>query len=183
MRAIRSFAAALALICLVGACEGPEGPLGPEGPRGQEGPAGEPGPPGTLDISVHEITISPADFREIDETLEAAIYRIPAITDRVVSEGTVLAYTDRTIPGAWKALPLIEGPIVLGYVFAPDTGILEVTRPAGSPPAARMFGADRVRFVVFQQSGAAMLDGVNPEDFQAIKRLITATNRSEPHAR
>ena len=150
MIVIRSWAAILVFTCLLGACEGPEGPLGPEGPRGPVGPVGEQGPTGSLDISAHDVIISPTDFVEIDETLEAAVYRIPAITERVVAEGAVLAYTNRRIPGVWVALPVIDDSILLGFGFSPGVGILELTRPAGTRPAANRFGSYQVRLLFFR---------------------------------
>ena len=92
-----------------------------------------------------------------------------------MAEGAVLAYTDRGSQGAfWFALPVIDFFIHFGFGYTPGFGILELTRPAGTPPAAGFFGNYRVRFMIFQPSAAARLKGVDTKDYQAVRRLMEA---------
>ncbi len=107
--------------------------------------------------------------------METAGYPIAAITESVLVNGAVLAYTDRGSQGVfWHALPVIDFSILFGFGYTLGFGILELTRPAGTPPAANLFGNYRVRFMIFQPSAAARLKDVDTKDYQAVRRLMEA---------
>ena len=53
-----------------------------------------------LDISSHDVVIVPSEF-DGDNNQETAIYNIPSITEQVVTEDAVLAYTNPGLPGGF----------------------------------------------------------------------------------
>lgn len=101
---MRPVLALLVITLALTACEGPEGPAGPVGPLGPQGVigpqgvAGDQGPVGPPRIANMEIltfTLFSGDFINDDEGgAELAVYPAQYITQSVMDEGAVLAYTD-----------------------------------------------------------------------------------------
>lgn len=115
--------------------EGPPGPAGPEGPRGQVGP---PGPASGTSFLVGEADLRNSDFVPYQWGTESGIVAVisdPRITQSVVDEGAILAYTTKTVSVGgssfigWTPLPyhaLMPSGALAEYTFQFRQGELRI---------------------------------------------------------
>lgn len=187
---MRPILALLTIALLLTACEGPEGPAGPVGPigptgqqgvQGDIGPAGDQGPSGVANIEVFTYTLREVDFSNNDEAgVEIALYEAPLITQTVVDDGVVFAYTNLGLDGLWAPLPYSfdEGEVTQTFIYSVgEFGVL-LLRPSGSAPIASFFEGELVRVIVIPPAGVNKLEDVDTSDYDAVIQAVTAPQPS-----
>lgn len=161
---------------------GPSGPVGPQGvigPQGSQGEQGPTGPAGIANIRILTFTLFSGDFVKNDEGgAELAAYPAQYITQSVVDEGAVLAYTDLGTVNIWAPLPYVfdtvDGESTQTFIYAVGEFGVFLVRPIGLPPIASLFDGDRVRVVIFPSGSGDKLNDVDTEDYDAVMALVDA---------
>jgi hypothetical protein len=161
---------------------GPAGPAGATGPQGPVGPAGPQGPPGTANVIYSAWITDPDGTPWADSTIfiTANIRRrnipAPGITQAIVDNGVVLAYTRTAAGGNTNVYPLphnffhptISGTLTLGYIAAVGRLVVYMGNlSTGVRPPFGFWGGD-IRYVIIPGGVLGGRSMVTPEQLRAM---------------
>ncbi len=161
----------LALLLILVACEGPVGPAGPPGPQGEQGESGdkgEPGEPGNANVAARIITLRASDFTDFFGSFESAVYPVPEITQEVVDNGIVLAYTNLGSESIWFTMD----PFGAAYEYSLGQFELTIYRLSGSEIRSPSWDGYRIKVVIIYPPSTEIIQNVDLEDYVAVMKAL-----------
>ncbi|MCY4206288.1 MAG: collagen-like protein [Bacteroidetes bacterium] len=149
-------------------CEGPAGPVGPQGEQGPAGPVGPKGDTGNANVASRIITLRESDFIDFFDQLETADYSAPKITQEVVDNGVVLAYTDIGTRYAWYPVTQFNA----SHAHRPNLFSLTLYREPKSQRRAPTWNNYAIKVVIIYPPSTEIIKDVNVENYEAVMKAL-----------
>lgn len=166
--------------------DGETGPAGPIGPEGQIGPAGDDGrdgldgvdgvdgKDGVANIETYTFFVDSATWNGPNGSSINNSINVPQITAEIVERGTIQVFqtSDNTNPQStsWRAVPYTNA--VFSYSYSYNVGIIDLILTVtvnGSAPTLAAARDHTYKVVIIPP--AALLEGVDYDDYQAVKMI------------